>query len=86
MPLFAGMQNTDTGLAPTINCRVCPVTDGTDGTEPVMWPAPSTQRSAAGPGSILGLLDQVCMGWAAFQDRPIPRGSNPASTSPFAFV
>ena len=26
---YAGMQNTDIGLASLVNCSVCPVTDGT---------------------------------------------------------
>jgi len=27
-PIYAGTQNTDIGLAPLVNCPVCPVTDG----------------------------------------------------------
>jgi len=36
--LYAGIQNTDTGLATTVNCPICPVTDGTDGTVPTRMP------------------------------------------------
>jgi len=39
--------NTDISLALLVNYPVCPVTDGTDGTEPKMWP------STAEPGGAL---------------------------------
>ena len=39
--LYAGIQNTDTGLATTVNCPLCPVTDDTEGTVPKMWPDPA---------------------------------------------
>jgi len=35
---YAGMQNADKGLAPVINCTICPVTEKTD---PKMRSAPA---------------------------------------------
>ena len=49
--LYAGMQNTDIGLAPLVNFPVCPVTDGT---ESKIQPGPA-KASGARPGRILGL-------------------------------
>jgi len=48
---FAGMQNTDIGLASTINCPVCPVTDRIDVAEPITWPSPT---DLAQPGRTQG--------------------------------
>ena len=63
--LYAGMQNTDIGLAPLVNFPVCPVTDGT---ESKMRPG-LAEASGARPGragSHLGLSDWDSLGWAEF--------------------
>jgi len=36
---YVGMQSTDIGLAPPVNCSVCPATDCADRMEPKMRPA-----------------------------------------------
>jgi len=58
LALYAGMQFTDVGLAPLVNCPVCPVTDDTDGTVSKMRPGPARPRLE--PGRILDQTQSCC--------------------------
>ena len=64
--LYAGMQNTDIGLASLVNCPVCPVTVGEN---VKCGPARLRRWSLAGPCHILGLLGWVSLGRAGFYAR-----------------
>jgi len=64
MPVLR-ISTLDRGLAHLKSCPVCPVTDGTDWTEPMMRPDRGRQM-LAGPGHNLCLSDRVSLGRAGF--------------------
>jgi len=58
---YAGMQNIDIGLAPLVNCPVCPVRDGT---EPKMRLSPARPRPAE-PGRAGPHVKHRLSGWVS---------------------